>query len=179
MGWQDVLAAVDQYESKHVVLTGGEPLLHAELVALSAALRKAGKLITVETAGTIDLPIEADLMSISPKMSNSTPTLEWAGEWQGKHERTRSQPQVIQRMLRDYDCQFKFVIDRPSDIEEVEAYLSQFPELKSGDVWLMPQGVTAEELAEKTPWIEAQAKRRGFHLCQRLHIEMFGNVRGK
>ena len=60
---------------KHVVLTGGEPMLFAELVPLAAELRR-GLHITIETAGTLYLPLECDLMSISPKLSNSTPPME-------------------------------------------------------------------------------------------------------
>ena len=56
----------------HVVLTGGEPMLFSELIPLCAALRQAGRHVTIETAGTLYLPVECDLMSISPKMSNST-----------------------------------------------------------------------------------------------------------
>ncbi len=58
---------------KHVVLTGGEPMLFAELIPLSTALHNAGWHITVETSGTLYLPVICDLMSISPKLSNSTP----------------------------------------------------------------------------------------------------------
>ena len=58
---------------RHAVLTGGEPMLFAELVPLAAALRQRGLHITIETAGTLYLPLACDLMSISPKLSNSTP----------------------------------------------------------------------------------------------------------
>ena len=42
----------------------------------SARLAGPGRHITIETAGTLYLPIDCDLMSISPKMSNSTPVAE-------------------------------------------------------------------------------------------------------
>ena len=54
----------------HVVLTGGEPMLFAELIPLAAGLRRAGRHVTVETAGTLYLPVECDLMSVSPKLSS-------------------------------------------------------------------------------------------------------------
>ena len=57
----------------HLVLTGGEPMLFTELVPLAARLRQLGWHITVETAGTLYLPVACDLMSISPKLSNSSP----------------------------------------------------------------------------------------------------------
>ena len=71
--------------AEHVVLTGGEPMLFAELIPLAAELRGAGKHITIETAGTLYLPVACDLMSISPKLSNSTPSAAQAGRWRRRH----------------------------------------------------------------------------------------------
>src|SRR5439155_14137965 len=55
-------------EIRHVVVTGGEPMLFAELIPLCARLHSAGLHITIETAGTLLLPVHCDLMSISPKL---------------------------------------------------------------------------------------------------------------
>ena len=177
--WDSIVEDVLQYDCTHVVITGGEPMLQADIRPLAAALREQGKFITVETAGTVDLLLQADLMSISPKLSNSVPSLERAGVWRERHERDRHRPQVIRRLLRDYDYQLKFVIDRPSDIDEVEAYLAEIPEAEPRHVWLMPQAVTAEALTEKSSWVEAAAGQRGYQFTSRLHIELYGNVRGK
>ena len=48
-------------------------MLFAELIPLTAGLRERGRHITIETAGTLYLPVACDLMSISPKLANSTP----------------------------------------------------------------------------------------------------------
>ena len=177
--WQNVLAEVLQLDCEHVVVTGGEPMLQADIVPLTAALRDEGRFVTIETAGTVDRPVQADLMSLSPKLSNSTPPLQRAGEWRERHDRDRHRPGVIHRLLRDYDCQFKFVIDQPGDVDEVESYLREFPQTLPEQVWFMPQAITAEHLAEKKAWIEEAALQRGFQFTTRLHIELFGNVRGK
>lgn len=177
--WQSVLTEVLQRDCEHIVVTGGEPMLQADIVPLTAALREGGRFVTLETAGTFDRPVQADLMSISPKLRNSTPSLERAGSWRERHDRDRHRPEVIHRLLCDYDCQFKFVIDLPDDVEEVDSYLREFPEALPEQIWFMPQAITAEQLAEKTPWIEAAAAQRGFQFTTRLHIELFGNVRGK
>ena len=55
------------------LLTGGEPMLYAELIPLAAALQASAWHITIETAGTVWAPVVCDLMSISPKLANSTP----------------------------------------------------------------------------------------------------------
>ena len=59
-----------------VVLTGGEPMLLPDLVPLAQRCRELGKRITIETAGTVDQPVVCDLMAISPKLSNSVPTIQ-------------------------------------------------------------------------------------------------------
>src|SRR5437868_253287 len=99
----------DSATIKHVVITGGEPMLFAELIPLSQRLRAAGFHITIETAGTLFLPVDCDLMSISPKLASSMPSEERAGRWAARHERTRHQPDVIRRLTTDYEYQLKFV----------------------------------------------------------------------
>ncbi|MFN7290258.1 MAG: 7-carboxy-7-deazaguanine synthase QueE, partial [Pirellula sp.] len=69
---QQIIDQVSKYPSKHVVLTGGEPMIFSEICQLTAELRALGKHITIETAGTDDLDAECDLCSIIPKLSKST-----------------------------------------------------------------------------------------------------------
>ena len=126
-------------DSRHA-LTGGEPMLWAELIPLSGELRRRGRHVTVETAGTLYLPVECDLMSISPKLSNSTPSPEHHPRWARRHERTRHAPDVMRRLVAGYAYQVKFVVDCPGDCEEVEAYLAGFPEIDRDRVMLMPEG---------------------------------------
>lgn len=162
----------------YVVVTGGEPMLLAELIPLCESLRRREKHITIETAGTLYLPVECDLMSISPKLSNSKPRLEEAPGWTERHERNRSAPDVIRRLNAQYDCQFKFVVDRLEDCREVAAYLAQFPEIDPGRVMLMPQGTDAQELAAKASWLSPYCAQHGLQFCPRRHIEWFGSRRG-
>ena len=174
--WQHVLADVLAIDCVHVVLTGGEPLLQPEIVPLAHSLRSEGRIVTIETAGTVFRPVEADLMSISPKMSNSMPRN--ADRWLDRHERNRDQADVLRRLITDSPYQLKFVVDRPSDISEISEYLTRFPEVANERVWLMPQGVRQEELAEKGTWLAPAAERLGYQFCPRRHIELFGNIRG-
>ena len=174
--WRDVLQEVLHYECAHVVLTGGEPMLQPEIVPLSKALRSEGCFVTIETAGTVDRPVEADLMSISPKLSNSMPRE--ASRWRERHERDRSRPAVVQRLVDDYVYQLKFVIDVPDDLKEVVQYLGEWPQVTGERVWLMPQGVTTAELAARTNWLIPAASRLGYLVCPRRHIELFGHARG-
>src|SRR5580704_1667451 len=119
LGVDEIFDQVTLLGHEHVVLTGGEPMLFAELIPLADRLRLSGKHITIETAGTLYLPVACDLMSISPKLSNSTPSLARAGRWRRRHARARSVPEVIERLLTEHAYQLKFVIDTPADCEEV------------------------------------------------------------
>ncbi len=164
---------------RHVVLTGGEPMLFAELIPLAAALRDGGWHITIETAGTLYLPVACDLMSISPKLSNSAPPPEPDPRWADRHARQRHAPEVIRRLLAQYDCQLKFVVDCPADCREVEAYLAEFPEIEPSRVMLMPQGIEAGLLAEKAAWLAPYCAAHGWTFCPRRQIEWFGGQRGR
>ncbi len=175
---EEILAAVARLECRHVVLTGGEPMLFSEMIPLAAGLRRGGRHITIETAGTLYLPVECDLMSISPKLANSTPGTEQAGAWSARHDRARHEPDVIRRLAREYSYQFKFVIDATADCDEVEAYLDAFPEIDRGRVMLMPQGIERDELARQAAWLEPYCREHGLHFCPRRHIEWFGLTRG-
>ena len=141
---------------------------------MTAGLRAEGWHITIETSGTLYLPVACDLMSISPKLSNSTPPPEQDPRWTWRHTLQRHAPEVIRRLTAEYDCQLKFVIDCPEDCREVEAYLAEFPEIERSRVMLMPQGVEADALAEKAAWLEPYCAEHGFQFCPRRQIEWFG-----
>ena len=162
----------------HVVLTGGEPMLFAESMPLAAALRDRGFHITVETAGTLYLPIVCDLMSISPKLSNSTPAAAENPRWTWRHTLNRHAPEVIRRLVDEYDHQLKFVVDFPNDCREIEDYLAEFPTIGRSRVMLMPQGVEAESLARKAEWLAPYCESHGYAFCPRRQIEWFGAARG-
>ena len=165
-------------ECSHVVLTGGEPMLQKEVVLLTEGLKANDLHITIETAGTIDRPVQCDLMSISPKLSNSTPAVARAGDWTERHERDRHQPQVIAALTKRYEYQLKFVVDEPSDCEEILSYLAEFPDINSDRVLLMPQGVVIEDLQQREQWVKPFCDQHQFQLCRRMHIVWFGNKRG-
>ncbi len=174
----EILAQVEEWDTEHVILTGGEPMLFAELIPLAEQLKERGKHITIETAGTLYLPVLCDLMSISPKLSNSTPSLKKHPRWSRRHESQRHAPEVMHQLMDQYDYQLKFVVDRVEDLSEIEQYLTEFPEAKPEHVLLMPQGVEPEELNQRTAWLESYCQEQGYPFCPRKHIEWFGKVRG-
>ncbi len=174
----EIVARVLAFECEHVVVTGGEPMLFAELIPLTEQLRAAGRHITIETAGTLYLPVACDLMSISPKLANSTPDAAQAGRWRERHERARQAPEVVRRLIAEYAYQLKFVVDTPDDTAEVLQYLEQFSTVDRQRVLLMPQGIDRQELAAKAAWLIPNCEQQGFVFCPRKHIEWYGATRG-
>jgi 7-carboxy-7-deazaguanine synthase len=180
---EQIVEYVEQTGTGHVVLTGGEPMIFPEFEALCEALRRGGRHLTVETAGTIFKPAAADLWSLSPKLANSTPVEREGGRFAVVHEKQRRRPGVL-RQLRDHaaatgaDHQFKFVVTSPDDLPEIEALLNEVGGVRAGDVMLMPEGTDEATLAGRCDWLVTLCLDRGYRLAPRLHVALFGNTRG-
>jgi len=115
----EIVARILAYPAGHVVLTGGEPMIAKGIHELAAALKAAGRHLTIETAATVSPEgIACDLASLSPKLRNSTPGLE-AGAWRERHDRTRLQPEVIRQWIESYPYQLKFVVTSGEDLDEI------------------------------------------------------------
>ena len=177
MGLERILALVAEVPARHVVLTGGEPMIAPGIADLTHALHDAGYHVTIETSATVFKEVVCDLMSINPKLAGSTP---WKRDpqWAGRHEEVRINLDAIRRLMSRGEYQLKFVMDRPEDMAEVDEILAALGEVAPTDVLLMPQGVTAEELRKRGRWLVELCKDRGFRFCPRLHIELFGHKRG-
>lgn len=159
--------------ARHVVLTGGEPMIAPGIVELSQRFRALGMHITVETAGTVLAPVACDLMSISPKLSNSTPE----GTFRAQHERLRLQPAVLRQLMAHCDYQLKFVIARAEDIGEVRELVADLG-APADKVILMPEGIAGDTLHERGVWIAEVCKEFGYRFTPRLHVDLYGNRRG-
>jgi len=202
---ENILRPAYQHHCHHVVITGGEPFAQKKALQWVCDSLKAHHLwwawldeyeydiepyITIETAGIIFTQVDADLISISPKLSNSTPTED--EKWADKHDRSRINKEVILQFLEEYPCQLKFVVDQPQDVEEIEqlleglAYdpLSKPEDLKrakrveGANVMLMPQGKTADEVQGKSAWLAEICKDKGYVFSPRLHVDIWGDQRG-
>jgi 7-carboxy-7-deazaguanine synthase len=162
------------YGAAHVVVTGGEPMIAPGIVELTRLLPQH---VTIETAGTVDADVRCDLMSISPKLANSTPVEREGGRWAAQHQRLRYRPEVLKELMRRYEHQLKFVVASPDDLPEVRAMVSETG-AERGRVLLMPEGTDAATLAERGRWLVEICKREGFRYSPRLHVDLWGNRRG-
>src|SRR5215204_5101358 len=126
LGVEEIVRRVGTFESKHVVLTGGEPMIMPEITDLTRELKRRLRdvHVTIETAATVWKPVELDLASLSPKLANSTPREREGGRFAQVHEKQRINVEVIQRFIDDSpDFQLKFVVSSEDDLREIEAVL--------------------------------------------------------
>jgi 7-carboxy-7-deazaguanine synthase len=174
-----IVSQIKSYDTHHVVLTGGEPFIMSDIVALAAAIRALGRHLTIETAATHFAPATMDLASLSPKLSNSTPHSRDSGRFAANHERQRLRIEVIQRFIDTApDFQLKFVVAAEADLDEIAAIISQLNHIQPADVLLMPEGADPQTLSTRASWIAETCKRTGYRYCPRLHVELWGNRRG-
>lgn len=167
---------------RHVVVTGGEPLLSPHVGALTRALSDNGHHITIETAGTLDADdLVCDLMSLSPKLAHSTPAA--PASLAQRHEQTRWQPEVLLALMR-FPWQLKFVVRAESDaslaqdVAEIETMLGALADPNRERVLLMPECIDPAALTDRYRRISALCCARGFRLGPRLHITAFGHTPG-
>ncbi len=165
---------------RHVVLTGGEPMLCDAVEELAAGLSAEQHLVTVETSGTIFRALPCDLMSISPKLSNSTPPEDTPGDWARRHELVRGNLEPMARLIESYPCQLKFVVNPEGDADdlgEVEALLEELPPVPKDRVLLMAEGRDPETLHRRERSLVEVCVRHGWRLTPRFHIDLFGDKR--
>jgi 7-carboxy-7-deazaguanine synthase len=173
MTLEQIVAKVAEYHAPYVVLTGGEPMIAPGVAELTRLLRGSRAHLTIETAGTVYQDVGCDLMSISPKLSNSTPE----GPFRAQHERLRFQPDVLCRLMAGYDYQLKFVIAEPGDMEEVKRVVSTVG-ADPRRVILMPEGRDIDTLHARGVWLAEICKSEGYRMSPRLHVDLWGDRRG-
>lgn len=181
---------------KYVVISGGEPLLQKEALAkLCQKLKlELNVHLTLETNGTLfsgDVAKWIDLFSVSPKLQNAEPDeekLQYYGIAPGEKYlydiQHRRKLGVLQKYIdlknqREKDLQFKFVVGRAEDEQEIkDDYLDKLKNWKIEDIMLMPLGATMEQLNQTQQMVLSMAIKNGWRFSPRIHIEMFGSKIG-
>jgi len=182
MSVEEIIEECKKYPVKEAVITGGEPAMQEEeLTDLCKRLKAVGYFLTIETNGTIfgNFADFIDLMSVSPKMSNSVP---YGTEFEKMHEKNRIDMNALKQIHGNhikgkYDTQWKFVVSSEKDIPEILALQSETG-FSEKDVYLMPEGITENQLKEKRPLVAELCKKHGFNYSDRLHILIWGEKRG-
>lgn len=168
----DVIDRILEINCKKVVVTGGEPYFQRGVVDLIDALHDLGRHVTVETNGTIYRASKADFASISLKLASS-----------GNGDRTRVNTEALVKFINETpDFQFKFVLNDDEDVTEIQGIIRDLMTLTGKDltdkVWVMPQGIRVEQLDSKMLWLVSLCKQYGWNLSDRLHIRVWGHMKG-
>jgi 7-carboxy-7-deazaguanine synthase len=172
-----IIRIVQKWPCKFVVITGGEPMINRVLPQLAQQLKAAGKHITIETAGIAFVPdMPCDLMSISPKLGNSTPD---DPKIAAIHEDSRLDIAVLRKLIDSYNYQLKFVVDGEADLVEIQQTIEAIGKIDLEKVMLMPQAATRNELLVKSPMVAEMCKSTGFTFCQRLQVLLWNNQKAR
>ncbi|MGH7415955.1 MAG: 7-carboxy-7-deazaguanine synthase QueE [Candidatus Rokuibacteriota bacterium] len=163
-----LLDEVAAFPCRRAVITGGEPLESPLFAPLADALATGGYLVEVETSGTLAPAPDADAgiqWNVSVKLSGS-----------GVAEAVRINPDAI-RAFVGRQAWWKFVLREPGEVGEVLRLAERFA-LPRERVLLQPEGLRAEDLAARAPWLVEACKAHGFRFSPRLHILIWGAKRG-
>ena len=167
----EIVEKVQSFPCQHLVITGGEPLLHQE--DWFNLLYELGPKYTaeVETNGTIvpsdQLARYVHQWNVSPKLSHSE-----------NPEEKRLVPEALDFFAADPRTIFKFVVTNESDGDEVKDIIERF-HLSKDTVLLMPEGRTPERLEETKLWLADYCIRENFRFTPRLHIDLWGAKRAR
>ncbi len=171
----ELVAEAEASGVAHVVVTGGEPLLQREIGELTRRLQAASLHVTVETAGTIDPDFECDLLSLSPKTSNSDPQ----GGRRDRHRRLRNDLEPMRSLIDRFpEHQLKFVVTDADDLRDILRVGNALGGIEACRLLLMAEGRSAAEVAAKAPMVAALCSEHGFRYTPRLHLDLFGGGKG-
>lgn len=174
----DLLGEIKRSGLRHVVVTGGEPLIWPACESLVQQLQQVGIHVTIETAGTIDRAVCPDLLSLSPKLRGSGPDARRHSAWSVAHE-ARRMPLKTMRVLieRAHATQVKFVVSDVGEFFEIDAVVKQL-RVPADWVWIMPEGRSIEKLDRGKLELAEPTRQRGYRLCDRMQIHWYGDKRG-
>ncbi len=153
-------------KEKRLVVTGGEPLLQQKKIAKLLQELPEWQ-VEIETNGTI-MPISelyTCQFNCSPKLENSGNTLQ-----------RRYKPEVLRVINGLPKSQFKFVVTRPSDLDEIDKIVEEC-NLDNGKILLMPEGHTKEEVEAHLGVIREVVEVRGWRITLRNQLIWFGPKR--
>jgi 7-cyano-7-deazaguanosine (preQ0) biosynthesis protein QueE len=153
-----------------IVITGGEPLLQQRhLPALAEPLLQAGRRLEIETNGTITpdpaLLVDGLRFNVSPKLANANVP-----------RKRRIKPAALEALSASGQAVFKFVVSDLADLEEIAELAERFA---MKQVWVMPEGVTADHVLDRAQKLAEAVIARGWSLSLRLHVLLWGDERGR
>ena len=176
LGLDDIIDQLEPMSVERVVVSGGEPLVqNTGHMLLVLRLLAEGYNVETETNGTL-LPHES-LHALGDECRwNVSPKLAHAGNDMTDAERIKFD--VLEWFSTRPTTSFKFVIGSPLDVDEVVELCERIG-IAPGQVWLMPQGITRDELEERSRFVFDAAIDNGYNASTRTHVLAWGNERAR
>ena len=180
----------DNPQISEMMLTGGSPTMHKKLVnELTHFAHERGIYITIETEGSHFLPTDypINLLSISPKLSNSVPVLGVLTP-QGavtdqkmidRHNKFRLNYDAISKQIEYHsDYHIKPVWDGKDQdaLNEIMDFIEEL-NIPREKVWFMPAGDSRESLFKSYPVLFDWVRDNGYRMTWRPHIIAFEDKR--
>jgi 7-carboxy-7-deazaguanine synthase len=173
---EKIVEEVEKWQCRSVIISGGEPMINPGLLQLATRLKINNKHITIETAGIAFIPdLPCDLMSISPKLSNSIPPQPYLAEI---HKKSMLNIPALRQLIENYEYQLKFVVDSPNDLPEVRQTIEKIGNVDTKKVLLMLQAATKDRYLLKLPMAAQMCEKAGFAFSPRLQVLLWNNKRG-
>jgi len=186
LDFKNMKTELEKTKINDIVLTGGEPMLSEDVVGFVEYFNEW--MVTIETNGTQfinmsqmdlnSLSEESVLLSISPKMKNSYFQEDSAMKKIHKSGNTKLLESIRRAIkTRNMIYQLKFVVANKEDLKEIKSFVKDL-DVSNDDVYLMPQGITNKNLKEVEKWLIDECIKEGYNFSPRLHINIWGNIRG-
>ena len=171
MSIKEVRQSLEQFRIRHLVITGGEPLMQQDDLAELLTFLKPKFYVEVETNGTIlpnnTLSVLVDQWNVSPKTKNSGNPLEMCED-----------NECYTFFSKKKNCYFKYVVESEDDLIEINQLISKH-NLEKKRVLLMTQAMTKEEILAKEKNVFTLSKKNSLGFSPRLHVMKWGSQRGK
>lgn len=172
MSTKEIVNEILKYpQCKHIVVTGGEPLLNMQ--DMKDLVQWLGSyFIEIETNGTIQpssyLKEKVSQFNVSPKLKSSL------------------QPEKLEKTRKDFRIDFfpleksyfKFVLSTEEDEEELWEYLKEADKKLKERFLIMPNGASREIYLENAKKAVEFCKKYNLRFSPREHIVIFDTKRG-
>ena len=161
-------------DGAHLVITGGEPLLHQKslilfIEQLDQRFPDNPFFIEIETNGTIiplrEMLSRVDQWNCSPKLKNS-----------GEPYNKRFKDLALMHLNGEKSTIFKFVIQEENDL--VDLFQEFGNKVDNDKIWLMPAGCSRKELDQTRELVAEACKVYGFRYSELLHIVIWDKKTG-
>lgn len=156
----EVIDQIKSYSAKHLVITGGEPLLQQDKIRMILeALPEHTAELETNGSQACNITDLFEQINCSPKLKNSG-----------------NKPYSLMIKPSEKRVIYKFVVQSPSDLEEIQNYVAE-NEIPSQKVYLMPEGQTRAQLLSRNAWVQKVCVDLGFNFTPRLHIMLWDDKR--